>query len=80
MYPEFIESFNTNLKITYNLRDETQQGILPSRFARSRAGRAARQRQSMIRPPSDEEDGEKDCSSLDPGLLLVFIASLKPIF
>lgn len=28
MYPEFIDSFNTNLEITFNLRDETQQGLV----------------------------------------------------
>lgn len=27
MYPEFIESFNSNLIITFNLRDENQQGL-----------------------------------------------------
>lgn len=27
MYPEFVESFNKNLNITYNLRDETQKGV-----------------------------------------------------
>ncbi|CAG2161550.1 unnamed protein product [Oppiella nova] len=27
MYPEFIASFNSNLVITYNLRDENQQGL-----------------------------------------------------
>lgn len=27
MYPEFIESFNRNLNITFNLRDENQIGV-----------------------------------------------------
>lgn len=27
MYPEFVESFNRNLVITYNLRDENQKGL-----------------------------------------------------
>lgn len=27
MYPEFVESFNRNLNITFNLRDETQKGV-----------------------------------------------------
>ena len=29
MYPEFMESFNKNLQITYNLRDEHQKGLMP---------------------------------------------------
>lgn len=58
MYPEFVESFNNNLKITYNLRDETQQGIIPVRLSRSRSSRNRGQRLSMIPPPSDEEEGQ----------------------
>lgn len=27
MYPEFVEDFQKNLSITYNLRDETQKGV-----------------------------------------------------
>ena len=27
MYPEFVETFNYNLNITFNLRDENQQGL-----------------------------------------------------
>ena len=27
MYPEFVDDFNKNLNITYNLRDETQKGV-----------------------------------------------------
>lgn len=36
MYPEFIEPFNTNLKITFNLRDESQKGLPFLRFGRKR--------------------------------------------
>lgn len=31
MYPEFVEHFNTNFKLTYNLRDESQQGVATRR-------------------------------------------------
>lgn len=27
MYPEFVESFNKNLSITFNLRDDNQKGL-----------------------------------------------------
>ena len=61
MYPEFIECFNKNLRITFNLRDEGQKGVTVSRFART--GRATRDRNatrrlSVVSPPSDEENGQ----------------------
>ena len=33
MYPEFVDSFNQNLNITFNLRDENQQGLPAMRWA-----------------------------------------------
>lgn len=61
MYPEFIESFNKNLRITFNLRDESQKGVTVSRFARTT--RATRDRNiarrlSVVSPQSDEEYGQ----------------------
>jgi len=60
MYPEFIESFNSNLRITFNLRDETQMGVTVTRFTRSRRGRerSVTRRLSLISPQTDEEEGK----------------------
>lgn len=33
MYPEFVDSFNQHLNITFNLRDEKQQGLPAMRWA-----------------------------------------------
>lgn len=74
MYPEFIESFNNKLKITYNLRDETQQGIIPVRFNRHRSTRRGAQRLSMIPPPSDEEEGQSNILISSPLFVIRFFA------
>ena len=60
MYPEFIEPFNNNLKITYNLRDETQKGVSVLRYQRGRAsrGKDPKRRTSCLPPASDEEEGK----------------------
>jgi len=60
MYPEFIEPFNNNLKITYNLRDETQKGVSVLRYQRGRSsrGKDPKRRMSCLPPASDEEEGE----------------------
>lgn len=33
MYPEFVDNFNTNLNITFNLRDQKQKGLPAMRWA-----------------------------------------------
>lgn len=38
MYPEFVESFNNNLNITFELRDENQAGLPAMRFRRDAKG------------------------------------------
>lgn len=74
MYPEFIESFNKNLRITFNLRDESQKGVTVSRFARTT--RATRDRNiarrlSVVSPQSDEEYGQLDTTCHPPRRLTV---------
>ncbi|RWS23514.1 potassium voltage-gated channel subfamily H member 7-like protein, partial [Leptotrombidium deliense] len=51
MYPEFVDSFNTNLKITFNLRDDSLKGLRWDHRS-SRANRDL----SCLSPASDEED------------------------
>lgn len=77
MYPEFIESFNNTLRITFNLRDETQKGVTVTRFARSRSARSDRhtRRLSLISPPSEEEDGKLTISSLPNIFRHTFLSS-----
>ncbi|KAI1285958.1 Potassium voltage-gated channel subfamily H member 7 [Halotydeus destructor] len=63
MYPEFVEPFNANLKITYNLRDESQKGVSVLKYSRGRPvfGRAKdrRNQHSCLPPTSDEEEEEQ---------------------
>lgn len=42
MYPEFVESFNANLVITFELRDENQAGLPAMRFKRENLGKPKR--------------------------------------
>ncbi|XP_054713690.1 potassium voltage-gated channel subfamily H member 6-like [Uloborus diversus] len=49
MYPEFWESFSTNLEITFNLRDTDQAGVDPELF---------RHKQMYKEPDSIDEDGD----------------------
>lgn len=64
MYPEFVDSFNSNLKITFNLRDETQKGVTVTRYIRNRAAahsrtdRSAARRLSVVSPLTDDEEGQ----------------------
>ena len=63
MYPEFVDSFNGNLKITFNLRDKTQKGVTVTRYIRNRAAhsrtdRNAARRLSVVSPLTDDEDGQ----------------------
>ncbi|KAH6940099.1 hypothetical protein HPB50_024756 [Hyalomma asiaticum] len=49
MYPEFFDQFSTNLEITFNLRDEEQEGVDPDLF---------RGKSLHNRPASSPEEGE----------------------
>ncbi|RWS11147.1 potassium voltage-gated channel subfamily H member 7-like protein, partial [Dinothrombium tinctorium] len=53
MYPEFVESFNNNLKITFNLRDESLKGL---RLNRRRLKRGLAREMSRFSPATDEEE------------------------
>ncbi|XP_035217650.1 potassium voltage-gated channel subfamily H member 6-like isoform X2 [Stegodyphus dumicola] len=55
MYPEFWESFSTNLEITFNLRDTEQAGVDPELF---------RHKQVYKEPDSIDEDGGSRTNSL----------------
>ncbi|XP_075536436.1 potassium voltage-gated channel seizure isoform X5 [Dermacentor variabilis] len=48
MYPEFFDQFSTNLEITFNLRDEEQEGVDPDLF---------RGKSLHNRPASSPEEG-----------------------
>ncbi|XP_053202854.1 potassium voltage-gated channel unc-103-like isoform X3 [Panonychus citri] len=61
MYPEFIENFNGNLKVTFNLRDESQKGV-PARRKRSHKCLTSR---SLASPPSEEEQEEIGNNNLE---------------
>jgi hypothetical protein len=58
MYPEFIASFNSNLNITFNLRDENQQGLPDIHLKRSTTHKL---QDCFSSPPNEEEteDGIK---------------------
>lgn len=56
MYPEFIASFNNNLSITFNLRDENQQGLPDINLKRSTAHKL----QDCFSSPPNEEEIEED--------------------
>ncbi len=58
MYPEFIASFNSNLNITFNLRDENQQGLSDIHLKRSTTHKM---HDCFSSPPNEEEaeDGIK---------------------
>ena len=50
LYPEFAESFSSNLEVTFNLRDDDIIGVDPSIFKR------------FVREPEDEpeEEGQEE--------------------
>ena len=50
LYPEFAESFSSNLEVTFNLRDDDIIGVDPSVFKR------------FVREPEDEpeEEGQEE--------------------
>lgn len=70
MYPEFVESFNLNLNITFELRDENQAGLPAMRFRRDAKGKRVESRShhhldplagavSEFSPQSEEEEEGK---------------------
>lgn len=68
MWPEFVESFNQNLNITFDLRDETQAGLPAMRFRRDAKGKRINSRSRNIDPmgggisefsPQSEEEEEE---------------------
>lgn len=59
MYPEFMETFNQNLTITYNLRDETQKGVANIHNLKPTNCKMMNCFESL---PNDEE-GEEDVSN-----------------
>ncbi|XP_015783297.1 potassium voltage-gated channel subfamily H member 2 isoform X2 [Tetranychus urticae] len=63
MYPEFIENFNSNLKVTFNLRDESQKGV-PARRIQKRAHKCLTSR-SLASPPSEEDEEEIGNNNLE---------------
>ena len=67
MYPEFIEPFNNNLKITFNLRDESQKGLPLLRFERKRP-RKRILLPNCTYPMTDEDEEELDDESKWPSL------------
>lgn len=60
MYPEFVESFNKNLNITFNLRDENQK-CLPATVERKGANTMQLNCFDLIPTGEENEDGNFHC-------------------
>ena len=84
MYPEFVESFNANLNITYDLRDESQAGLPAMRFRRDAKGKRITSRTrnldpmagaiSEFSPQSEEEEEEIVAAHLQGNGFRTFLA------
>ena len=84
MWPEFVESFNANLNITFDLRDESQAGLPAMRFRRDGKGKRITSRLrnldpmagaiSEFSPQSEEEEEEIVAAHLQGNGFRTFLA------